>query len=94
MKTFENLKFEQHSIANSGIATFENARHAVEYFDNEYGISVLFGGCFYSNGIDTYEVVVLFNNQITYNTDITHDVMGYLSANEVTEVMEKIQLLK
>jgi hypothetical protein len=54
----------------------------------------LFGSCFYSNGIDTHEVAVLFGESITYNTEITDDVMGYLSEDEVSEIMANVQLLK
>jgi len=36
---------------------------------------------------------VLYNNEITYYTEITSDVLGYLSEDEVTDIMEDIQLL-
>ena len=94
MKTFEDLKFTPHSIAKSGGGMFRNAKHAVEKFTNGYGVSVLCGSCFYSNGKDTYEVAILFDGEIAYNTGITEDVMGHLSKDEVTDVMSKVQLLK
>lgn len=93
MKTFKDLKFEPHSIAKSGLDKYKDAKQATETFENGYGVSVLFGRCFYSNGKDTYEVAVLFNGDITYNTDITDGVIGHLSEKEVTEVMSKMQLL-
>ncbi len=94
MKTFKDLKFEPHSLAKSGLDKYKDAKHATETFENGYGVSVIFGSCFYSNGQDTYEVAVLFGDSITYNTDITDGVIGYLSEDEVTEVMSKVQLLK
>ena len=94
MKTFKDLKFEPHSISKSGFPGYEGAKHATEIFENKYGVSVLFGSCFYSNGKDTYEVAVLFDGSITYSTDITNDVMGHLSEDEVTEVMLKVAVLK
>lgn len=94
MTTFKDLKFETHSIAKSGLDNYKDAKQATETFENGYGVSVLFGSCFYSNGKDTYEVAVLFDGGITYNTDITDDVMGHLSEDEVSEVMSKVAVLK
>ena len=94
MKKFKDLKFEPYSIAKSGLDNYKDAKHATETFENGYGVSVLFGSCFYSNGKDTYEVSVLFDGSITYNTDITNDVMGHLSEDEVSEVMSKAAVLK
>ena len=93
MKTFENLEFKKHSIAYSGIERHKNAKQAIQNFDNNYGVSVIIGSCFYSNGIDTYEVAVLFNGAITYNTDITNNVIGHLSKDGVSDIMLKVQNL-
>ena len=62
-------------------------------FDNGFGISILIGGIFYSDGVSTYEVAVTKNRKITYNTEITSDVMGHLTRDEVTDVMVKVQNL-
>jgi hypothetical protein len=84
MKTFKDLEFKPHSI--SGIQATMN-------FDNKYGVSVVCGSMFYSNGIDTYELGVLYEGSLTYNTYITDDVLGGLSSNEVTNIMVKVQNL-
>lgn len=89
MKNFNDLQFIDHPIARH----YKGAKYATMNFDNEYGVSVIFGECFYSNGIDTYELAVLYKGGITYNTEITDDVIGYISENEVTEIMIKIQKL-
>lgn len=94
MKTFKDLKFEAYSIAKCGVDNYKDAKQATETFENGYGVSVLFGSCFYSNGKDTYEVAVLFEGSITYNTDITDDIMGHLSEDGVSEVMSKVAELK
>jgi hypothetical protein len=94
MKTFKDLKFEPHSFAKSGLDYCKDAKRATETFENGYGVSVIFGSFFYSNGKDTYEVAVLFDGHITCNTDITDNVMGYLSEDEVSEVMSKVAVLK
>ncbi len=85
MKTFKDLKFEEHPL-DGEMAKME--------FENNYGVSVIFGGMFYSNGIDTYELAVLYDGQLSYSTDITDDVLGYISESEVTEAMIKVQNLK
>lgn len=86
MKTFEDLKFSPHPFV-------ENGDQAIIHFDNGYGVSVLVGNEFYSNGIDTYEVAILKDGNITYETPITNDVLGYLSKKEVTKVMKQVQQL-
>jgi hypothetical protein len=93
MKTFKDLKFEIHPIAKSGLKNYQNAKVSSETFENNYGVSVIFGSCFYSNGVDTYELAVLYNDEITYNTEITNDVIGNLSEDEVSEIMIKVQSL-
>jgi hypothetical protein len=93
MKTFKDLDFKKHPIAEAGIEGYQNAKQAIETFENNYGVSVIFGNCFYSNGKDTYEVAVLYDGSITYNTDITDDVLGNLLEEEVSEIMIKVQSL-
>jgi len=93
MKLFNDLKFEPHSLSNE-IEQLSRAKRASEKFENGYGVSVLFGSAFYSNGINTYEVAVLYEGEVCYSTDITDDVMSNLSEQEVSEVMTRIQNLK
>lgn len=91
MKTFKDLVFEEYSI--SSLPQYKNAKQSKETFENNYGVSVIFGSCFYSNGIDTYEVAILYNDEITYNTNITDGVIGHLTEDEVSEIMIKVQKL-
>jgi hypothetical protein len=86
MKTFKDLEFKKQGVFNS--------LQAVLNFDNGYGVSVLFGDRFYSNGIDNYELAILYNGDITYSTGITDDVIGYINEDEVNNVMLKVQKLK
>jgi len=94
MKTFKDLIFKKHPIALSGLEMHKDAKQAEMYFDNEYGVSVIIGKHFYSNGIDTYELAILYKGKLCYNTGITDDVMGYLTESEITQVMIKVQSLK
>ena len=40
-----------------------------------------------------YEIAVLYNNELCYNTSITSDTVKGLTGREVTKLMEKIQKL-
>lgn len=89
MKTFNDLVFGQHINPN-----IKDTKQARMQFDNGYGISVLLGGDgIYSNGIDTYEVAILYNDELCYDSGLCDDVLGHQTEGEITELMEKIQLL-
>ncbi len=91
MKAFEDLEFTKHPSA--GIGGFKTASKL--FFDNGYGVSVITGG--YGSDQKPYELAVIFGTEsdwdITYDTDLTDDVLGYLTNDEVTELMIKIQEL-
>ena len=84
MKKFEDLVFTDHPF-------IDGAQQAILWFDNGYGVSVLLGARFYSNGQDTYEVAVMYDDQLTYPME--DDVIGFLKADEVTAYMDKVQRL-
>ena len=88
MKTFEDLEFKKQCLPFIG-----TKEHASLNFNNGYGVSVILGKSFYSNGVDTYEMAILKDGYICYTTDITDDVLGYITKNEITEYMIKIQQL-
>jgi hypothetical protein len=84
MKTFKDLEFKPRSIGNGLQARMD--------FDNGYGVSVVsFSGSYgYPN---LWEVAVVYEGSLTYNTDITDDVIGYQTDQDVTDVMKKVQAL-
>ena len=96
MKKFEDLKFLPH---RSGDGLWGRM-----FFPNGYGVSVvrfkipLFGeyGSYTSNE-NEWELAVLKGTEeescLCYDTPVTNDVMGHLSAPEVTEIMEQVQSL-
>ena len=86
MKTFKDLEFKPHSIGN-GV-------QAVMNFDNNYGVSVVKFNGSYGYHQDLWEVAILYKGKLTYNTDITDDVLGYQTEQDVTDVMKKVQELK
>jgi hypothetical protein len=85
MKTFKDLEFQPHFNDENGIM----ARMS---FDNGFGVSVIKTLFSYGGEKGLYELAVLDSSgSITYDTTITDDVLGYLSEDEVTENMIKIQ---
>ena len=90
MKTFKDLRFKKHYYAKY----YKGAKQATMNFENGFGVSVLIGSCFYSNGVDSYELAVLKNGKLCYNSGLTEDVFGRLSAREVTKIMKQVQQLK
>ena len=83
---------------------YHTKKQAVYFFENGYGISIINiispNGIHYSytNNSQPYEVAILFGNiassQITYDTPITDDVIGYLTLEEVYNVMKQIEQLQ
>ena len=63
------------------------------YFKNGYGVSVLLGDNYNSNGIDTFDVAILYKGEITYNTCITDDVIVHATKKDISLVMKKVQEL-
>lgn len=97
-KTFDDLEFGPWGALREGSRpippTFIGSEQAVMTFPNGYGVSVLCGDCFYSDGLTSYEVAVLNrNNQLCYPPSVCpdNDVLGYQSEREVTEIMKKVQ---
>jgi len=86
MKTFKDLEFKPHTIGN-GV-------QAVMNFDNNYGVSVVKFNGSYGYHQNLWEVAILYKDALTYNTDITDDVLGHQTDEDVTEVMKKVQMLK
>ena len=86
MKQFKDLEFKRHPQKDGVISRIT--------FDNGYGASVVKHEHSYGGDNGLYELAVLgIDGQITYDTPITNDVIGYLRDIDVTDVMEKIQQL-
>ena len=88
--TFEDLQFEE---TDMGIG----AHHL---FDNHYGVSVVKGLYTYGGRDGLYELAVIRMtpdmkySELCYDTPITNDVMGYLTPDEVTDIMKQVSELK
>jgi hypothetical protein len=98
MKTFDDLEF------NDDLGPMGRKIDAKMFFPNGYGISVIrndhptFGFTSYTTD-DEWEIAVIVGTsreekwKIVYDTPITEDVIGHLSDDEVTEIMQQIQEL-
>nr|DAY24856.1 MAG TPA: hypothetical protein [Caudoviricetes sp.] len=62
-------------------------------FDNGYGASVITGGIAYCNETQPYELAVLKHGELCYDTPITDDVIGYLTSDEVYDLLDRIEQL-
>lgn len=76
-----------------------NGIQKIYRFENNYGASVVQHDFSYGNELDLWELGVLeFNNNETYNlnynTEITDDVLGQLSWDQVEELLKKIKGLE
>lgn len=87
MKKFNDLKFEQSPYPTRGIG-------ARMKFDNGWGISVIQNEFSYGGWEGLYEIAVLNSEgEISYESGLTEDVVGWLDKEGVTDWMKKIQNL-
>lgn len=97
MKSFNDINFKPHR--------FGDGLHGLIFFENGYGVSVVRYRDPFSKGYGSHtsnenewEVAVIYGNEkdwdITYNTHITDDVLGYLSEGEVNWIMIQVQELE
>lgn len=62
-------------------------------FKNGYEASIITGQYTHTDVEHPYELAVLKDGEVCYDTPITDDVIGYLTADEVGEILEKIEAL-
>lgn len=86
MKTFNDLDFQP--------LQFEVGVVARIYFNNGYGASVVQSPNSYGGKQALYELAILKNRALCYNTPITDDVLGYLTKEKVTDYLAQIQKLE
>lgn len=87
MKTFADLEFNTHPMGVGVRATIT--------FDNGYGASIVKTPYTHGGNDGLYELAVLgTDGDLTYDTPITEDVIGYLSPTEVSDTMKQIQKLR
>jgi hypothetical protein len=85
MKTFNDLDFQPMDMGIGFIARIN--------FDNGYGASVVKSIYSYGGNQGLYELAVIKDNAICYDTPITDDVIGYLTEDDVNKYLGQIQNL-
>ena len=82
---FSKLEFKPH-LGGEGVQARIN-------FDNGYGASIVQTKYSYGHEKGLYELAVMRNGFICYDTPITNDVIGYLNKLEVEELLIRIKNL-
>jgi hypothetical protein len=83
-KKFEDLDFQTHDDLRGVVSRL--------MFDNGYGVSVVRHPYSYGGDQGLYELAVLDSEgNLTYETEVTNDVIGYLTPEDVTEHMIEVQ---
>ena len=84
MKTFKDLEFKELSAHKL------DAKRAKLFFNNGYGVSVVSGALFYTTENAPYELAVI--RKTDNDVDFIINVGGYLTEEEVTQIMRNIQI--
>lgn len=83
---FEELNFQQHPMGMG--------KQCVVQFSNGYGASIVQGPHTYGGNNGLYELAVFGKDgNITYDTPITDDVLGYLSEQDLEKTLLDIKNL-
>jgi hypothetical protein len=86
MKRFDDLEFNLHPMGSGVQALIE--------FENSYGASVVRTPYTYGGGEGLYELAVFKDGEIHYDNPIADgDVKGYLTEEDVSNLLAEIQLL-
>lgn len=92
------MKFGKFTPWNEWKDHLDGTEHYQFYFENGYGASVIRGHYSYGGPQGLYELAVLRKRrkhwEITYDTTITDDVLGYLKHDDVVKALEEISKLK
>lgn len=62
-------------------------------FDNGYTASVVSNDMSYGGDRGLFEIAILYNDSIVYDTGLTEDVIGFLDFQEVADTLKKIEQL-
>ena len=89
--TFDDLEFGSRNAGLPGV-------QALIFFNNGYGASVIKGYGSYGADDELYELAVIAREEddtwdLCYDTEITSDVLGHLTKEEVTSLLQEIEAL-
>ena len=79
------------------VRSINGGTQTLVFFSNGYGASIVKHRWSYGGDRDLFEIAVLTGNadmwNITYDTDITDDVLGYQTDDDVKNVLQQIREL-
>ena len=94
IKEFEDYKeLVSHTIEEPNAFCLEREHWEFE-FSNGLGASVIRGATTYGGREGLFELAVMEDGRVCYDTPITDDVMGYLPVVGVISILDKIRDLK
>ena len=62
-------------------------------FENGYTASIVSNDMSYGSDRGLFEIAILHNRDIVYDTGLTEDVIGFLDFQEVADTLKKIEKL-
>lgn len=62
-------------------------------FDNGYTASIVCNDMSYGSDRGQFEIAILYNSDIVYDTGLTNDVIGFLDFQDVADTLKKIEQL-
>jgi len=88
VKRYPDMTIKEHP-------TVQGALQMLCFFPNGYGVSIVKGETFYTDSDHPYELAVLSGTEkgweLTYDTKITSDVVGYLEQEDINRLLKEIQ---
>lgn len=88
---FEDIKFRNFKPVIAGYCDYLEGYHWVFEFSNGYGASVVCNEVSYGHNDGLFELAVIKGGDICYDTPVTNDVVGYLTADEVADYLAEIR---
>jgi hypothetical protein len=70
-----------------------NDYHKIVSFPNGYSASVVSNAMTYGGKTGLFEVGVMYNNTLVYDTTVTNDVVGFLDFAGVAKTLQEIEAL-
>lgn len=107
---FKDLKFEKHFNlvdleeqkddfeSNPTLKElYEQGKNDIQcrmFFGNGFGVSIIRGHYTYGGEEGLYELAIISDDGLQYNTAMTEDVLGYLTEKEIEQIVYSVQCLE
>jgi len=78
---------------NKQLPLFVNGEGKIYEFENGYGASIICHQYSYGGNEGLLELAVLKDGDLCFDTPVTDDVVGYLTTEQATDILEEIKSL-